>query len=346
MTVGVVYDPIYLEHGVRGHVENATRLIEVMSVLNGSSIHDKLVFLSPQQASIDDIARVHTMEYIRYIETASGAGIASRWLDADTAVSSSSYQAALYAAGGVMMGVDCVMKDEMSSVFALVRPPGHHATHNRAMGFCLFNNIAVAARYALASYGLERILIADFDVHHGNGTQEAFYKDPNVLYWSIHQYPLYPGTGKMDECGDGAGKGHIVNVPLPPGCGDGEYMRTFDTILMPVMQRFEPQLVMISAGYDAHWTDPISTMQVSITGFARMVSCLKQIAQQYCDGRIVLALEGGYNPQILALAVKATLEILLGNEKVEDSPGPSPMKIEEKDISDILGSIKELHCLE
>ncbi len=345
MTVGVVYDPIYLEHGVRGHVENATRLTEVMSMLNGSNIREKLAFLSPYKASIDDIARVHTMEYIRYIETVSSAGMASRWLDADTAVSSSSYQAALYAAGGVMTGVDCVMKDEMDSVFALVRPPGHHATSNCAMGFCLFNNIAIAARYALEKYRLERILIADFDVHHGNGTQEAFYNDSHVLYWSIHQHHLYPGTGKIDECGEGAGKGHIVNIPLPPGCGDSEYIRIFDEILMPVMQRFEPQLVMISAGYDAHWADPISTMQVSITGFARMVSRLKQIAQQYCGGRTILALEGGYNPQILALSVKATLEVLLGSEEIEDPPGFSPMKVGEKDIRDILDSIKKLHCL-
>ncbi len=345
MAVGVVYDPIYLEHGVRGHVENATRLLEVMSLLDKSGLHEQLTFLSPQQASIDDIARVHSMEYIRHIEAVSGAGVASAWLDADTVVSGASYQAALYAAGGVMTAVDCVIEDRLNSVFALVRPPGHHATRNRAMGFCLFNNIAIAARYALEKYDIKRILIADFDVHHGNGTQEAFNSDPNVIYFSVHQHPLYPGTGNINECGDGVGKGHIVNVPLPPGCGDDEYMRVLDSVLIPVAQRFMPQLIMISAGYDAHWTDPISTMQVSVNGFARMISRLRYLAQQFCNGHVVLTLEGGYNPQVLAFAVKATLEVLLGNKGVEDPLGPSPMKKEEKDISDILDNVKRLHCL-
>ena len=346
MSVGVVYDPIYLEHGIRGHVENATRLVEVMSLLDRSNLQEQLVFISPQQASVDDIARVHSMQYIHYIETVSNAGIASRWLDADTAVSGASYQAALYAAGGVMTGVDYVMQNKLNYVFALVRPPGHHATRNRAMGFCLFNNIVIATRYALEKYNnIERILIADFDVHHGNGTQEAFYKDPHVVYFSVHQHPLYPGTGTLYECGEGEGEGHIVNVPLPPGCGDDEYMRVCDAILLPVAQRFMPQLVMVSAGYDAHWTDPISAMQVSTTGFARVVSQLKYIAQQFSSDRIVLTLEGGYNPPALALSVKATLDVLRGEKDIADPLGLPPAKGAEKDISDILNNVKKLHCL-
>jgi acetoin utilization deacetylase AcuC-like enzyme len=345
MAVGIVYDPIYLEHGVRGHVENATRLIEVMSMIDKSGLREQVACLSPRKASIDEIARVHTLEYIHYIETVSNAGIASQWLDADTAVSSSSYQAALFAAGGVITGVDCVLQNKLDSVFALVRPPGHHAVHDRAMGFCLFNNIAIAAKYAIETYGVKRILIADFDVHHGNGTQEAFYNNPNVVYFSVHQHPLYPGTGYFDECGEGAGQGHIINVPLPPGCGDIEYMHVFNSILTPAAQRFQPQLILISAGYDAHWIDPISTMQLSITAFARMVLRLKYLAQQYCNGHTVLTLEGGYNPQILSYAVKATLEILLGKIDIEDPFGPSPTKIGEKDISDVLNKVKELHSL-
>ena len=172
------------------------------------------------------------------------------------------------------------MAGELDSVFALVRPPGHHATAGYAMGFCLFNNVAIAAKYALNKYGLERIAIIDFDVHHGNGTQEAFYNEPRVLYLSTHQSNYYPGTGSMDETGGGIARGTTVNVPLPAGCGDDEYQKVFEQIVVPIVRRFNPQLIMVSSGYDAHWTDELSMMQVTITGFARITRIIKEMADR------------------------------------------------------------------
>jgi acetoin utilization deacetylase AcuC-like enzyme len=223
-----------------------------------------------------------------------------------------SHSAASLAAGGLVKGVDLVMKGQLDTIFALVRPPGHHATTSTAMGFCLFNNIAIAANEARRKYGVERILIADFDVHHGNGTQEAFYQDPGVLYFSVHQYPLYPGTGSVTEIGAGPGVGYTVNVPLPPWSGDREYIRAFEEVLVPLARRFRPQLILSSAGYDAHWADDMSFMQLSAGDFGRITSILRQLADDLCDGRLVLALEGGYHLQALASSVEATLSVLLG----------------------------------
>ncbi|GAI04383.1 unnamed protein product, partial [marine sediment metagenome] len=217
---------------------------------------EQLVPLTPRAASLEELSTVHSMGFISYIQAFAERG--GGWLDADTVVSPASYDAALYAAGGAIKAVDGVLSGEVESAFALVRPPGHHALRWEAMGFCLFNNIAIAAKHALNSYRLERILIVDFDVHHGNGTQDAFYHDPSVLYFSAHQYPFYPGSGHFDETGAGPGEGYTVNVPLPAWCGDSEYLRVFEEILAPVARRFSPQLILVSAGYDAHWSDHIS----------------------------------------------------------------------------------------
>jgi acetoin utilization deacetylase AcuC-like enzyme len=282
------------------------------------------------------------MGFISYIQAFAERG--GGWLDADTVVSPASYDAALYAAGGAIKAVDGVMSGEVESAFALVRPPGHHAMRWEAMGFCLFNNIAIAAKHALTQYQLERILIIDFDVHHGNGTQDAFYHDPSVLYFSTHQYPFYPGSGRVDETGAGLGEGYTVNVPLPGWCGDREYLKVFEEILAPVARRFSPQLILVSAGYDAHWSDDISQMQLSATGFAQMVDILKNLAQELCHGRIVFALEGGYNPPALASSVRATFDVLLGNEIV-DPLGQPPQAGAPRSIDRLLGAIKETHKL-
>jgi len=253
VSVGLVYDPIYLEHDTGQHPENAGRLLNVINLLEKVNMTEQVVPVAPRAAAMDELAKVHSKYYISQVESIARMG--TGWLNADTSVSPASYEVALHAAGGLINAVDAVMAGEVASAFALVRPPGHHATRSEALGFCLFNNIAVAARHVIDSYQLERTLIVDFDVHHGNGTQDTFYEDSRVLYFSTHQYPFYPGTGRVDEIGASQGERATVNVPMPAWCGDEEYLRVFKEILIPVARRFQPQLIMVSAGYDAHWGD-------------------------------------------------------------------------------------------
>jgi len=343
MKVGLVYEPIYLKHNTGQHVENARRLEETVALLEKSGVRQQLVEVPPEPASVEDLSPVHSAEYISQIESRAGAG--GGWLDGDTVMSSASYEVALYAAGGVIKATDGVMRGEIDSALALVRPPGHHATRSRAMGFCLFNNVAIAAKHAVNNYHLDRILIADFDVHHGNGTQETFYSDPKVLYFSTHQYPFYPGTGSLEEVGAGGGEGATVNVPLPAWCGDEEYLQVFQEILTPIARRFQPQLILVSAGYDAHWADQLSLMQVSIAGFAQMVSILKGLASELCQGRLVFTLEGGYHTQALAYSIKATLEVLLGKTEVDDPVGKSTYTREATGAVETIQQVKKIHSL-
>ena len=344
MKVGLVYDPIYLEHDTGNHVEVAARVKEVIWLLGNSGVKQRLVEIHPTPVSREELSLVHTIEHISQIEKVAQSG--GGWLDADTVMSSASYKVALYAAGGVLNAVDAVMERKVDSAFALVRPPGHHATRTSAMGFCLFNNIAIAARQSLRKYGLDRILIVDFDVHHGNGTQDAFYDDPAVLYFSTHQYPFYPGTGRIDEVGVGKGIGTTVNVPLPAWCGDEEYSQVFQQILVPVAQRFQPQLILVSAGYDAHWLDPIGSMQLSVSGFAQIVQILKRLALELCQGRLIFALEGGYHIPALARSIKATLEVLLGEVEIDDPLRKPPQGRKAPEVEAIIQQIKTLHRLE
>jgi acetoin utilization deacetylase AcuC-like enzyme len=343
MAVGYVYDPIYLKHDTGGHVENAQRLEAIISHLEQTGLKSQLKLIKPRAASVEELALVHQKQYIKEIEgkAASGGG----WLDPDTVMSPDSYQAALYAAGGLIRAVEAVMAGEVASAFALVRPPGHHATSQRAMGFCLFNNIAIATEYALAKYKLERVLIIDFDVHHGNGTQETFYDNPRVMYISTHEYPFYPGTGSLEETGTGAAKGATINIPLPAGCGDREYLKVFEGVIVPAAKRFKPQFILVSAGYDNHWADPLAMMEVSVSGFGRMAGIIKGLADELCNGRLVFTLEGGYNLEALAASVKATFDVLLGNAAIEDPLGVSPHSSGAMDIDRLIGAIKEIHKL-
>jgi acetoin utilization deacetylase AcuC-like enzyme len=236
-----------------------------------------------------------------------------------------------------------VLGGEVDNAFALVRPPGHHAMANRGMGFCLFNNIAIAARYALQKHGLDRVLIVDFDLHHGNGTQDAFYEEAQVLYVSTHQYPYYPGTGHWQETGRGAGQGYTVNVALPSGVGDAGYQRVFDEILVPLARRYQPQLILASAGYDAHWMDPLGMMLLSVSGYAGIARTLGALAAELCAGQLVLTLAGGYSLEALALSIAATFSVLLGDEKVHDPLGPARQK--EQPVDAVIHSVKRVHGL-
>ena len=343
MSVGFVYDPIYLQHATGKHVENAGRLEAIISLLEQAGLSQQLTPIKPRAASAEELSAVHDKQYISHIHDVAQRG--GGWLDADTVMSAGSYEAAVYAAGGTIAATEAVISGEVTSAFALVRPPGHHATSQRAMGFCLFNNVAIATKYALAKYNLERIAIIDFDVHHGNGTQEIFYDNPQVLYISTHEYPLYPGTGDVDETGSGTARGTKVNIPLPAGCGDDEYLLVFEQIISPVVRQFQPQLIVVSAGYDSHWADGLALMQVTTTGFAQMVKIIRGLADEFCQSSIVICLEGGYHLQALACSVKATFDVLLGNTDIDDPLGQSPRRFQAPSIEPLVRTIKEIHAL-
>ena len=344
MKAGLVYDPIYLEHDTGAHVENSQRLVSIMSHLEETGMKERLISFSPRLASIEEVEMVHAPEYVFRIKGMAENG--GGWLDPDTVMCPRSYEVALYAVGGVLSAVEKVMAGEVDSAFALVRPPGHHAICNRAMGFCIFNNVAIAAKFALANFNIERILIVDFDVHHGNGTQEAFYGDPKVLYFSTHQYPFYPGTGWLDETGTGEGKGYTVNFPMAAGWGDEQYLRAFNEVLVPVAKKFQPQLILVSAGFDPHWADDIAMMQMSVTGFAQIAKILKQLAIELCQGHLILTLEGGYNLQVAASGTKAIFDVLLGNTEIVDPLGKAPLTRETVDFEQHLKRVKETHHIE
>lgn len=343
MKVGLIFDPIYLEHDTGNHVENAQRLVTTMSYLETTGIKEKLCCVPPRAATVEELEMVHAPEYISYVKNRAERG--GGWLDPDTVVCLRSYEVALYAAGGLLMAVEKVMRGELGSAFALIRPPGHHALRNRAMGFCLFNNVAIAAKFALAKFSINRVLIVDFDVHHGNGTQDTFYADPKVLYFSTHQYPYYPGTGAVDEIGVGEGEGTTVNFPMAAGWGDEEYLRAFNEVLVPVSKRFQPELILVSAGFDPHWADQLAMMQVSITGFAQMAMILKNLADELCGGRLVFTLEGGYNLRVVAYSVKAIFDVLLGNSGIDDPMGKAPQERKSSGFEEHIQRIKRVHRL-
>jgi acetoin utilization deacetylase AcuC-like enzyme len=322
MPVGIVKDSLFLEHVIDSyHPENPERLASVYAML--SSIDDQgIVYTQPRAATHAEIALIHDP---RYIETIAGtAGKNHTRLDPDTATSPRSYEAACVASGGVLELADMLFASKIESGFALVRPPGHHAEHNRAMGFCIFNNIAIGARYLEEKYGLSRVLIVDFDLHHGNGTQHSFYKDPTVLYFSAHQYPYYPGTGAIEEIGEGPGKGFTVNVPFSYGLGDDDYIFAFQEILVPLCEGFKPEIVLVSAGFDAYYNDPLGGMVVTEHGYAAMTGLLTGIADRFAAGKSLFALEGGYDIKGLTSAVKAVILELKGEGMPATLKDPSP----------------------
>lgn len=307
---GVVYDDRYLLHETGRHPERKERLKSIISFLAEKGVLDKLEIIEPRKAAVEEIEYAHTRDYINEVESYCAKGYNA--LDMDTIICKNSFEVALLSAGGAITAVDKVMKDELDNVFVLARPPGHHAEPSRGMGFCLFNNTAIAACHAIKEYDLKRILIVDWDVHHGNGTEFIFYRDPRVLFFSVHQSPAYPGTGAADEIGGGEGKGYTINVPLPPSTGDDDYELVFRELLLPVCDEYKPQLVLVSSGHDAHQNDPLAGMVLSSQAYGMMAGIVKEIAHKYCGGRIVFLLEGGYNLKALAESVFNVLNTLAG----------------------------------
>jgi len=307
VTTGLVYHPIFLAHdtGIM-HPECPERLRAILTELDRSGLRADLTEVAPRDAADAWITQVHVKAHLAHVADAALMATANTvYLDPDTPVSPDSREAALKAAGGVMAAADKVMAGEIDNGFCLVRPPGHHAEPDRAMGFCLFNSVAIAARYLQRHHGLEKILIVDWDVHHGNGTQAAFYADPTVLYYSIHQYPYYPGTGAATETGTGEGQGTTVNTPMDAGCGDGDYLNALERDLIPAAEAFGPDFILISCGFDAHRADPLAGMALSDDGFARMTALVTELAARLCGGRVVSVLEGGYDLEALARSAHA-----------------------------------------
>lgn len=304
----LVDDPLFDEHRARGyHPERPERLLAARHATDAVFAQGiRVTKLAPRDASADEIARVHTDAYVELLERNEGLFAA---LDDDTYLGPRSVAAAFRAAGGAVALVDALLDAEPggpTAGVALLRPPGHHARPDRGMGFCLLNNVAIAAAHA-RSRGLERIAIVDWDVHHGNGTQEAFYTNPHVLFVSLHQYPFYPGSGGADDVGDGEGKGFTVNVPLSANGSDVTYHAAFDRVVVPVLEQFSPELVLVSAGFDAHARDPLAGMRVTADGFRAMAQSVKAIADRSASGRIGIVLEGGYDLEGLESSLLATL---------------------------------------
>ena len=308
---GLIYDPRYLEHDMgAGHPESPHRLRAIMQRLEQSGLASALTRIEPRKAEDEWVALVHQPRYLEFLnQQAPTHGRLS--LDADTAMSSGSLTAAYLAAGAALAGVDAIMAGQVEHVFCAVRPPGHHAEADRAMGFCFFNNVAIAARYVQKRYGVRRVLIVDWDVHHGNGTQHSFDQDPSVLFFSTHQYPHYPGTGRATERGIGAAEGLTINVPMEAGEGDDEYRTVFQRVLVPAADLFKPEFVIISAGFDAHRDDPLANMGLTEAGYADLTAIVAGIAARHCRGRLLSSLEGGYNLAALSMSVERHIRSLV-----------------------------------
>jgi acetoin utilization deacetylase AcuC-like enzyme len=321
---GVVIDPRYAAHDTgAGHPERPERITTLLPMVAAHA--ERLVTVPARPASGDELALVHDGAYVEEVAATAGA---RPWyaFDADTPTCPQSYDTARLAAGGLLALIDAVMEGTLRNGFAFVRPPGHHAERQRAMGFCLFNNVAVGAEYLRRRHGLERILVVDWDLHHGNGTQHMFEADPGVLYVSTHQYPYYPGTGALDEVGRGEGEGYTLNLPFPAGCGDAEYRDAFTRIVEPIVHQYAPQFVLISAGFDAHARDPLGGMEVSEAGFAAMTRSLLSVADAHAGGRCAAILEGGYDLTAIRDASSRVLDELVGAAAaVPEPPKPSRM---------------------
>lgn len=308
-----IYHPDCLKHDTGPvHVERPERVISVVKHLKQLPLWKKMLHIQPDPVELNWLHQVHPVTYVESIRQRCLKG--ESVLDGgDTHVCRLSYNIALLAAGAAIRAVDLVVSGKVHSAFSCMRPPGHHAETAKVMGFCLFNNAAIAVRYAQKQYGIERIAIVDWDVHHGNGTQEIFYEDPTVLYISTHQFPLWPGTGSATETGSGKGIGFTLNCPMRPGSGEMDYLEMFHSKIIPELHKFQPQLLIISAGFDAHKDDPLAQIELTEQSFEKFTALLMEIANKYCGGKIVSLLEGGYNLAALAKCMEAHLGQLAQN---------------------------------
>ena len=306
---GYASDPFYLLHETEPHPENPGRLTAIQNRLESSEFYNNLIPIQPRKATPEEIAMVHDSGYVESVEKNCANEV--RNLDADTVISTNSYEAALLSAGAGLTAIDKLVDGSIQNAFCAVRPPGHHAEQDHAMGFCLFNNVGIAARYAQSKKGLGKVFIFDWDVHHGNGTQHSFYNDASVYYSSTHQYPFYPGTGAEGETGTSDGLGATLNLPMDAFSEDDDYLSAIEHKLIPEIQRYKPDLIIISAGFDAHRNDPLAQIQLTTDCFGEMTKLLMNAAKDVCDGRVLSMLEGGYDYDALSSSVRLHIQTLL-----------------------------------
>lgn len=358
LPTALIYDSAMLGHRVPEEfpevperLERGIALIEGL-IDEGSLPAGRVLRLDARPATLDELTAVHTPAYITKVQLAverlkeqEGDDASPVKFATDVYISPGSYTAATLAAGASLEALDAIGEGRAHNGYALVRPPGHHARPAQAMGFCLFNNVAIAARYAQQRWGWKKVLIVDYDVHHGNGTQEMFYDDPDVVYFSTHQFPWYPGTGASSEMGDGAGKGTTINVPLPPGSGWSVYDPVFRQVLWPVADRMKPDLVLLSAGFDAHWKDPLGDMRLSNADFSDLTLEVAEIADRYCNGRLVVVQEGGYHMDAVAQCMATTLVALSGSDGIVDTLGLAPPMNSRWNDEAIISALYQLHDL-
>jgi acetoin utilization deacetylase AcuC-like enzyme len=319
MKTGIVTDDSYLEHDTgAAHPERPDRLRAIGRLLQSEPSPD-WIRIPARDASGEELGRIHVPEHVARV--AATARLVRFKFDADTPASAGTFAAARRAAGGVLALVDAVMARRVSNGFALVRPPGHHAERDRVMGFCFFNNVALAAAHLRAAHGLRRVLVVDWDVHHGNGTQRSFYRDPSVMFVSSHQYPFYPGTGAAREVGAGEGEGFTLNLPFPAGYGDRQYVQAFLDVVEPIARQFAPEFILVSAGFDAHRRDPLAGMELTENGFAAIARVLLRTAREVCQDRLVAVLEGGYDLEGLTRSIAAVLSEMKG-ERLGETVSP------------------------
>lgn len=342
LKTGIVRDHRYLEH-ITGdyHPESHHRLEVIYNMLEDHDIREKFMDIKPRFATRKELEYVHSGEYVSSVAATEGKPMVM--IDGDTQTSPKSWEAAQLAAGGFLELIDSLMAKDIDNGFALVRPPGHHAEYDRGMGFCLFNNVAIGAKHAIAKHGLEKILIIDWDLHQGNATQHTFYDDPKVLYFSTHQFPYYPGTGDFQETGKGEGTGYTINVPLTPGQGDNEYVKIYQEILKPVTLEFKPQLILVSSGFDIYFKDPLGGMKVTPDGFAQMTKIILELANLVCEGKALFILEGGYNLEGLRDSVKKVLLELAGESDLFNDKLILDELIAGSNVDSIIKKVKTQH---
>jgi acetoin utilization deacetylase AcuC-like enzyme len=338
-----VTHPRYTEHDLPGHPERADRIRAIWRGLDESGLAARMRRPEPHAVDESLVLAVHTEDYLDLLRRVS-AMPRTMHLDPDTYAGPGALEIALLSAGGAVVAVDTVLGGTAANGLAAIRPPGHHAMADHAMGFCLLGNVAIAARHAQIRYGIERVLIVDYDVHHGNGTQAMFYGDPSVLYVSTHQWPFYPGTGAVTEIGAGGGEGYTINVPLPAGSGDANYAAVFDQIIWPAAERFQPQLILVSVGFDAYWADPLAEMRLTLSGYSHLAGEVMRMAQRFCGGKVVFVLEGGYDLDALRYGAGNVARVLLG-DPTNDPLGAPALARPEPDIAVLLARVRKLHVL-
>lgn len=320
MKTGLVWDPLFILHmeDDQGHPESPKRLKTIYKALEEEGLDDATERLPIRAATDEEILSVHAERHFERVRSSEGRSHCS--FDPDTYASAKSYQAAMAAAGSGIDLVDAILDCEIGNGFNICRPPGHHAMHDRLMGFCLLNNIAIAAEHLVSKRGLKRVAIVDFDVHHGNGTQDSFYEREDALYISTHRYPFYPGSGSAGELGSGPGEGYTLNLPFPAGLGDDEYLAAYYNLIIPVIEEYKPEFLLVSAGYDGHASDPLGGMSVTSNGMGQIGAMLVEAAGRVCDGRAAFFLEGGYNVNALAESVVLNIRSMMGEISADSYP--------------------------